>query len=245
MRITRLYHPHPLSCGDTVSLESDSSNHLVKVLRIPSGSPVILFNGDGYDYHCTTLDRDHRHTGISVDSRSEKDTESPLDITLFQGLSKHDRMETSIQKCVELGIRRIVPVLFARSNVRLDQNKRDKKIQHWTRVAISACEQSGRSRVPQLDDVIQPEDFTDRLDDIPVRIVLDPEADRTLKDIDIQSGKLCYVIGPEGGLSQDEFELLEQLQFQRIRFGSRILRTETAGPAVLSAMQVLWGDCGR
>jgi len=245
MRVTRLYHPHPLNCGDTVSLAGDSSKHLVKVLRTPSGSPVMLFNGDGYDYHCTTLDTDHKHTAISVDSRTERDTESPLDITLFQGLSKHDRMDTTIQKCVELGIRRIIPVLFARSNVRLDKNKRARKVEHWTRVAISACEQSGRSRIPELGDVIQPEDLSEKLDDIPVRIVLDPEADKTLKDIDIHSNKLCYVIGPEGGLSQEEFELLEQLQFQRIRFGSRILRTETAGPAVLSAMQVLWGDCGR
>lgn len=245
MRITRLYHPQPLHCGDTVLLESDSSNHLVKVLRTPSGSPVILFNGDGYDYHCTTLDMNHKRTGISIDSRTETATESPLDITLFQGLSKHDRMETTIQKCVELGIRRIVPVLFARSNVRLDQSKRDKKIKHWNRVAISACEQSGRSRIAEVSEIIQPEDFTDKLDDIPVRMALDPEASRTLKEVDIQHGKLCYAIGPEGGLNRGEFELLEQLQFKRIRFGSRILRTETAGPAVLSAMQVLWGDCGQ
>ena len=244
MRITRLYHPHPLDCGHTVSLENDASNHLVKVLRTPVNTTVVLFNGDGYDYLCTTLDTDRKHTTLSIDSRRENPCESPLATTLVQGLSKHDRMETTIQKCVELGINRIIPTLFQRSNVRLDKDKRSKKLEHWKRVAVGACEQSGRSHIPEITEILEPGDIAPLLEGIDTRLVLDPEADTALHDIGDADGSVCYIISPEGGVNDDEFGLLDSMDFTRIRFGSRVLRTETAGPAVLSALQVMWGDCG-
>ena len=234
MRISRLYHPEQLTCGEETTLTAEASNHLVKVLRTSPGSPVTLFNGDGFDYQATTLDNNPRKTRVAIETKIEKSNESNLDITLIQGLSRHDRMDATIQKSIELGVNRIIPVLCQRSNAKLDASKREKKLSHWKKIAISACEQSGRSELcSHKDDWLHPD---------AERLLLDPESSVRLKNISLEEISVEILVGPEGGLNAEEISLLTDSGFSSICFGPRILRTETAGPAVISALQTLWGD---
>ena len=246
MRISRLYHPEQLTCGEETILSAEASSHLVKVLRTKPGAPVILFNGDGCDYQATTLDNNPRKTRVLIEAKLEKSNESNLDITLIQGVSRHDRMDATIQKSIELGVNRIIPVLCQRSNAKLDTSKREKKLSHWKKIAISACEQSGRSSIPEICEILPlSELYTHKVDWLhpdAEKLLLDPESSTRLKNIDIIGNAVEILIGPEGGLNAGEISQLTDCGFSSICFGPRILRTETAGPAVISALQTLWGD---
>jgi 16S rRNA (uracil1498-N3)-methyltransferase len=242
VRITRLYHPEKLTCGDTTNLDTNASNHLIRVLRTSKDSPVILFNGDGFDYSCRTLDENPKKTLIAIESKAEVKSESHLKITLLQGLSRQDRMEATIQKSVELGVNKIIPVLCQRSNAKLTRDKQIKKISHWQNVVISACEQSGRSVIPEITDIISLNNIIPSLEPDAYRIILNPEVKTSLKEVKLTHPAIEIFIGPEGGLNNDEISFLAENNFENICFGPRILRTETAGPAVISALQMLWGD---
>lgn len=242
MRITRLYHPEKLSCGETTQLDSNASNHLVRVLRSKTGSDVILFNGDGFDYRCRTLDADSKKTSVTVESKVQTNNESNLCITLIQGLSRQDRMEATIQKSVELGVNRIIPVICQRSNSKLPKDKQLKKLQHWCKVVISACEQSGRSSIPEITEITSLHDLAPQLNHDALKLQLDPQAEISLKDMCYKHQEIEIFIGPEGGLNEDETAHLKENKFEGIRLGPRILRTETAGPAAIGALQTLWGD---
>lgn len=242
MRITRLHHPESLQCGSTVLLDANTSNHLVRVLRSKPGTAVTLFNGDGFDYLCKTIDTDPKKTSVSIESRLQVDNESNITITLIQGLSRQDRMETTIQKSVELGVNRIIPVICQRSNHKLVKEKKLKKLEHWRKVAISACEQSGRCIIPDVLQITMLDELSMVLQPGALKLNLAPEAQQSLKDTNGNHKEIEIFIGPEGGLNNEEIETLEKDGFENIRFGPRILRTETAGPAVISAIQTLWGD---
>lgn len=242
MRLTRLYHPDKLSCGTNTQLDNNTSNHLIRVLRSREGSAVILFNGDGFDYLCTTLDTNAKKASLAVESKTRVDNESNLSITLIQGISRQERMETSIQKSVELGVNKIIPVICQRSNYRITTDKKLKKYLHWKKIVISACEQSGRSSIPIISDIISLEELPAQLNALAQKINLNPMAEKSLSYFKEEGSIKEIFIGPEGGLNDDETKLLQQMNFTDIRFGPRILRTETAGPAVISAIQTLWGD---
>ncbi|MBT8120254.1 MAG: 16S rRNA (uracil(1498)-N(3))-methyltransferase [Gammaproteobacteria bacterium] len=242
MRITRLYHGGDLHCGDSTRVDANASNHLIRVLRSKPGADVILFNGDGYDYLCKTIDTDPKKTSLSIESRIEVNKESSISITLIQGLSRQDRMETTIQKSIELGVNRIIPVICQRSNYRLTKEKETKKLEHWRKVAISACEQSGRCLIPEIVGITSLKELASLLSPDALKLNLDPAANDSLKESDYSHTGIEIFIGPEGGLNNDEREGLTSDGFNNIRFGPRILRTETAGPAVISAVQTLWGD---
>ncbi len=242
MRITRLYHPNNLECGSTIQLNADTSSHLIRVLRTKQNHPVTLFNGDGYDYQCKTIDTDPRKTSVLIETKNRVDNESNLSITLLQGLSRQDRMDTTIQKCVELGVNKIIPVICQRSNVRMDNDKQLKKHQHWNKVAISACEQSGRCSIPEITNIMPLNKITNILQTGALKILLSPNSSMSLKDTEQNNQVIEIFIGPEGGFNSDEVQHLKKINFNEIMFGPRILRTETAGPAVLSALQMLWGD---
>lgn len=247
MRITRLYHAAELNCGDTTQLNAETSSHLIRVLRSKTGSAVILFNGDGFDYLCKTLDENSRKTLLSIDSKIPLNNESNLDITLIQGISRNDRLETSIQKSIELGVNSIMPVICQRSNTKVPRDKMQRKTDHWQKVAISACEQSGRGIIPKINDIISLHDISQHLKDDALKITLNPDAKFSLKELSLKQAEnpslsIQIFIGPEGGLSTDEIDWLQKNNFTDICFGPRILRTETAGPAVISALQLLWGD---
>ncbi len=242
MRITRLYYPENLECGKTAPLNSDASNHLIRVLRTKKDASIILFSGDGYDYSCKILDANAKKTSVFIESKTQTNNESNLSITLIQGLSRQDRMETTVQKSVELGINKIIPVICQRSNNRLTTDKKIKNREHWQKVAISACEQSGRSFVPKVLDIISLNDINPLLNTQATKLNLNPTAEISLKNMNNNQQAIELFIGPEGGLNIDESTFLKDNNFTDIRFGPRILRTETAGPAVISALQMLWGD---
>jgi len=247
VRITRLYHSKNLICGETTELDKSTSSHLVRVLRTKTETPVILFNGDGYDYLCKTLNNHPKKNLITVESKIKTNNESSLSITLIQGLSRLDRMETTIQKSVELGVNKIMPVLCQHSNSKLSEDKQHKKLAYWRKVAISACEQSGRSILPEIIEISSLNKIDSLLNPDALKIILNPQTEKSLKELELNQNKdnnnaIEIFIGPEGGLSEAEITRLQALQFQNIHFGPRILRTETAGPAVISALQMLWGD---
>lgn len=241
MRAIRVYHPENLNCGETTFLHADNSNHLIRVLRTKKDSSIILFNGDGFNYHCTTLDNNHKKTQLFINTKQQADNESNLNITLFQGLSRHDRMDTTIQKSVELGANKIVPVICQRSNIKTNKEKLNKKLIHWGKILISACEQSGRCTLPGIEEIILLDDIHRYIKRDSLNIILNPLSNTSIKNLD-KNDSISIFIGPEGGLKDDEIALLEKNNFESANFGPRTLRTETAGPAVISSLQILWGD---
>ena len=242
MRITRLYHPDYLECGLTIQLSPDNSNHIIRVLRTKPDSHITLFNGDGHEYQCKTIDTHPKKTSVLIETKNVVDNESNLSITLLQGLSRHDRMETTIQKSVELGVNRIIPVICQRSNVKMDEEKKLKKHQHWNKVAISACEQSGRCIIPEVTKITPLNKTGNALKEEAFKILLNPRSQLSLKENTQKNQLIEIFIGPEGGIDDDEIQYLKDISFNDIMFGPRTLRTETAGPAVISALQMLWGD---
>lgn len=241
MRTIRLYTPQPLYCDEILKLENKTAHHLIKVLRTKTGTGVVLFNGDGFDYNATLIETDPKNTTLSIDRVVDTANESPLNITLLQGLSRGDRMEVSIQKSVELGVKRIIPVTCERSNYAVKADRIKKKVEHWQQIIISACEQSGRATIPQLIDIHTYADAIKLYGDH-LKIILSTDSTDTLSNLNPSEKNICLFIGPEGGLTPEEIKLATQNAYKEIKFGPRILRTETAGPAVISAIQALWGD---
>lgn len=239
----RIYHDGELLLEADINLSQQASHHLSKVLRARAGDSLILFNGDGNDYHAVFRTTDNRQAQAHIENVTACDTESPLDITLLQGLSRNDRMDTTLQKTTELGVSTIVPVICEYSKFRLDEKRLEKKMQHWHNVIISACEQSSRALIPTLH---RPLSFVDSLAHLEKTdaYLLSPGACIRLSEQHPETDSLTVFIGPESGLTDDELILIENTGCRTVSFGPRILRTETAGPAVIAAMQALWGDMG-
>ncbi|RRQ22209.1 16S rRNA (uracil(1498)-N(3))-methyltransferase [Thiohalobacter thiocyanaticus] len=241
MPTPRIYLPQPLTSGSTVQLDPRAQRHAVKVLRLQVGDSLILFNGEGGEY-CATLE-DTRREGAQVSIREfiDQKRESPLDIALLQGIARGEKMDLILQKAVELGVSRVVPLATERSQVKLSGERLNKRMQHWRGVIIHACEQCGRNRLPELADMQNlsaalAAHTPDRLG-----LLLDPTAERGPHDL-AATRALSLLIGPEGGLSASERGQARNAGFQGVRLGPRILRTETAGLAALAALQCLYGD---
>ena len=239
---TRLYTDQILHCSETLKLENKTSHHLIKVLRTKIGSQLIIFNGDGFDYAATLTDIKSKNIALlSIAEKTKIDNESPLNLTLLQGISRGNRMETTIQKSVELGINEIIPIVCTRSNYTIRPERIQKKIEHWKQIITSACEQSGRSKIPRLSDIMAFSDAIKLYDD-KLKIVLSTDADQSIRSLQSSNKNVCVCIGPEGGLTPEEVSQAKNNSYQDIKFGPRILRTETAGPAVISALQTIRGD---
>jgi 16S rRNA (uracil1498-N3)-methyltransferase len=241
MRNVRIHVETPLTAGAGVVLAADAARHVAVVLRLRAGAMLELFDGSGGSHRGRILAADKRSVTIQLESFDRQERESPLQTTLVQGISRGQHMDYTLQKAVELGVARIVPVLTEHSNVRLDEARAERRVEHWRRVVIGACEQCGRNRVPE---VCPPQPLAawlerDRSDS---RLVLDPEADRGLNTFPPPVTGMSLLSGPEGGLSQMEIRASLAAGWQAVRLGPRILRTETAAVAALAASQVLWGD---
>ncbi|HEC30257.1 MAG TPA: 16S rRNA (uracil(1498)-N(3))-methyltransferase [Gammaproteobacteria bacterium] len=242
MRITRIYHPEELASGQEVELEAQAATHLTRVLRAKEKTSVILFNGNGSEYH-TMITRIHRNRAwVKIQSYEIVNRESSLDITLAQGISRGERMDYTLQKAVELGITRFIPLYTERSITRLEAGRLEKRLKHWRGIAISACEQSGRNVIPEISNPENLDTWTTSTEKPSLRLVMEPVATCNLNGITFQNENIILVIGPEGGLSKNEIHLCTQQGFTGIRMGPRILRTETAAVSALSIMQGLWGD---
>jgi len=242
MRITRFYCPNLQAEEHAFTLPPSAHRHAVQVLRLKQGDKVRLFNGLGFECDAELIDVTKRESRVSLRSAITNNNESPLNITLLQGISRGERMDYALQKAVELGVNRVIPVVTERCNVQLSGGREDKRLSHWQGVIVSACEQSGRSLLPSLTNVMQLDEALLEID-VPCKLVLDPLASTGFNDIKQQS-KIALLIGPEGGLSEQEIQQATMTGFQSIRFGPRILRTETATAAALAVVQSLWGDLG-
>jgi 16S rRNA (uracil1498-N3)-methyltransferase len=220
----------------------------MKVLRLGTGDELTLFDGQGGEYACRIHSCRYDAAVAEVLSWRDVERESPLDLTLAQGLQSGEKMDLTIQKAVELGVGRIAPVLTRRSVVRLEGERAKKRAAHWRAVAVSACEQCGRNRVPE---VAEPENLRDWLGRPPVppgakplRLMLDPGASVSLDAFPRPEAATAVelLVGAEGGLTPEEADLALLAGFSAVRLGPRVLRTETAGLAALAAIQCLWGD---
>lgn len=243
MRRPRLFVPGPLASGAIVDLPEQAARHVIQVLRLRLGADLILFDGAGGEYHGTLRSVDRRGAAVELGERIARELESPLTIVLGQGISRGERMDYAIQKAVELGAHRIAPLTTERTVVNLDAERRERRFSHWQGVVQSACEQCGRNRLPVLD---TPQPLAAWLDSCGegLKLVLDASGSEGLRGLPRPSGPVFLVIGPEGGLSGAEIAQAQQAGFTSVRLGPRILRTETAGVAVLAALQVMWGDAG-
>ncbi|MCW0399659.1 Ribosomal RNA small subunit methyltransferase E [Xanthomonas sacchari] len=242
MRLTRCHVELPLHAGAELSLPEDVANHLLRVLRLREGDPCVLFNGDGRDYPAELLQAGKRNASVRIGAAQPVDNESPLAITLLQGVARGEKMDLILQKATELGVAAIVPVWAERTEVKLDAARVDKRVAHWRSVVISACEQSGRARVPQLSAPLALADAARAAADSPCRLILDPQGDHRLRSLTIGGAAATIAIGPEGGWSPRDRATLEAAGFVGLRLGPRILRTETAGLAAIAALQAHHGD---
>ncbi len=242
MNLPRFYCREALSPGAHVELPEPVARHAVRVLRMPPGAPMVLFDGRGGEYlaHIERIERDRVFAELAAWNDIER--ESPLAITLVQALQAGEKMDFTIQKAVELGVRDFVPVESRRSVMRLAGERAAKRVAHWQGVSASACEQCGRNQVPlvapleRLDQWLARPAPADTL-----RLILAPDAPGTLADI-APAQKVQLLIGAEGGLDPQEVIAAQQSGFVAVRMGPRVLRTETAGLAALAVLQALWGD---
>lgn len=240
-RIPRLYHDGPLSTGATIELAERGARH-IQALRLRVGDAVTLFNGDGTEWQATLTLIGKRGTLADVGRHTVIDRESPLEVRLLQGVCASDRMDLVLQKATELGATVIQPVVTSRSIVRLSSERQERRRMHWRNVVIAACEQCGRNTIPAVEASVA---FTDLLTGLPEegpRLLLSPDGIINLRALPVPE-RVTLLIGPEGGLAPDERMLALAAGFTAVRFGPRILRTETAPLAALAAIQALWGDC--
>ena len=242
MRIHRVHTQQVLEPGLEVLLEEAAAHYLGRVLRVTSGQAVLLFNGDGFEYRAEVLRAGRRDIRLAVTSRRPGLPESALLITVVQALSRGERMDQTLQKCTELGAAAFQLLVSERSELRLADDKLARRIEHWQGVVISACEQSGRARVPEVRPPLavsawlaQPEEGS--------RLVLDPQAPTALAGAEF--GRcLELAVGPEGGFTPGELLSMREGGVQSVALGPRILRTETAAPAAVAILQSLAGDLG-
>lgn len=241
MNLPRFYCREALSPGAHVELPEPVARHAVRVLRLPPGAPMVLFDGRGGEYlaHLERIEKNRVFAELA-DWR-DVERESRLAVTLVQALQAGDKMDFTIQKAVELGVRDIVPVDSRRSVLKLAGDRAGKRVAHWQGVAASACEQCGRNQVPLVAPLERLEQWLARPADGGLRLMLAPDAEETLADL-VPATRVQLLIGAEGGLDPQEMIAARQAGFRAVRLGPRVLRTETAGLAALAALQALWGD---
>ncbi len=244
MRISRVYVRESLAISSSIKLDTAASHYIRNVLRLKPGAIVALFNGqDEYDYR-SRLEFDGKQTIATVESKDKLQTESPLESEIIQGLSRSDHLDFSIQKCTELGVKKISIFNAEHSQIPLKPAQQDKRLAHWRAIAVKACEQSGRHVPPVIEFYKSLDDILDTSVGKLNRILLEftgqtlPES---LKNFS-QKDQVSILIGPEGGLSSSEIKKAQNHDFRSTKLGPRVLRTETAAITSLAIVQSLWGD---
>lgn len=241
MRITRVYNSCDLQAQSTITLNDDAAFHLLKVLRLKQGDKVAVFDGCGHEA-LTTIVNDHKICQVQIDNIYTINTESNLNLSIAQVLSKGDKMDFTIQKAVELGVNNIYPLFSKRCNIKLDEKRIVKKQDSYFKIIVGACEQSGRAFIPKLHNIC---DFTDFISEHSQAnlLLLDPKQKTKIKDLKLDLSKeTILIIGPEGGLDNSEIELAKEHNALGISLGPRILRTETAALVALSILGSSFGD---
>ena len=251
MRLTRVCLAQPLAAGATMLADERATVHLTRVLRLSRDAPLRVFDGAGAEHAATLGTLRGAQVEIRVGEAVTARAESPLAITLVQGVSRGERMDYTIQKATELGVQRVVPVLAERSIVRLDAVQAVRKLEHWRGVALAACEQCGRARLPAID---APRSLVEQLAapaapavsaaaaGVALRLLLTPDGEQHLGALPDDLAAVELLVGPEGGLSDAELKLARRAGFVGLKLGPRVLRTETAALAAIAALQALRGD---
>jgi 16S rRNA (uracil1498-N3)-methyltransferase len=249
MRLTRIFVDAALTSGVALQLPPEQTQHLTRVLRLQVGAALRLFNAQGGEFDATIESIRKHDATVLVGGHHAVERESPLQVTLLQGIARGEKMDLILQKAAELGVTAVVPVTTARSTVRLDDATAQRKHAHWQGVLIGACEQCGRNAIPAL---AVPAGLTAAMvnDVSQLKLLLEPGADATsLKTLiaaafhtAMRNPTICLLVGPEGGLDPQEVQLAKQAGFASCQLGPRVLRTETAALAALAALQALAGD---
>ena len=242
MPIPRFYIPTPLAAPARIALPAAAAHHAVRVLRLQVGDALTMFNGLGGEYSARIVALSKHDVTVDIERHVAVECESPLRVTLVQALSSAERMDFSIQKAVELGVTQIVPVHSERCLLRLQAERAAKRVQHWQQVVISACEQCGRNRIPEVRPIATLTAWLASPGHDTQRWLLSPEAGTALRDLPRPLQPVELLVGPEGGFTDAENAAAQRAGCHAVRLGPRVLRTETVAPAVLAAMQVLWGD---
>ena len=245
MRLTRVHVDAPLGVGLRVPLPAAAATHLQRVLRLGEGDACVLFNGDGCDYDARIQAAGKRELLVDVIGARAVDNESPLPITLVQGVARGEKMDWILQKATELGVAACVPVDSERSEVKLDAARAARRVAHWRSVIASACEQCGRARLPSIEAPLPLGAALAALPEGGARLLLDPQGTLDVAGLRLDDRlpmSLVLAVGPEGGWSPRDREQLYGAGFEGLRLGPRILRTETAGIAAMAALQARWGD---
>lgn len=240
MRTPRFYDDQPLAAEQIVDLSDAVVQHVCRALRMRVGDPIILFNGDGNEYHAQLETVEKRRASVRIQDVTQPTVESPLQIRIGQSLSRGERMDYAVQKATEMGMQQMFPLFSERCEVKLNNERQDKRIRHWQQVAISACEQSGRCAVPTINAPQTLEQWVQQ-EDAELKLVLHHHTATPLGDF-TPPQSVALLIGPEGGLTEKEVELAQDHGFQPVAFGPRVMRTETAPVAALALLQHLWGD---
>jgi len=239
--VTRVHSGVPLEPGLETELSDAAAHHVLKVLRLRSGDPLVLFDGRGADFGAEIVSCVRSRVRVRVLEAQPGVVESPLQVTLVQAVSRTDRMDWTIQKATELGVHAIAPVLTTRSVVRLDGAQALRKLEHWRSIIVNACEQCGRSTLPLIHEPQPLSSYLERSSP-GARILLDPSGTQELGATPAGDGAIEMLIGPEGGFETAELAHARLAGFVAMKLGPRILRTETAGVAALAILQALHGD---
>ena len=246
MRIPRIFTPQELHSNSVITLDSAASHYLTRVLRMQAGRELVLFNGQGGEFSARIESLDKQCASVVCLHKVELNRDSPLQIELVIGISRGERMDWILQKATELGVSHIQPVFSARTEVRLKGDRLQKKLLHWQQILISACEQCQLNIVPKLIAPVNLEDYCRDKANAQLKFVLHHRTDQSLaalnKTLQQPPSSVVLLVGPEGGLSEDEISLALDNNFKPLKLGPRVLRTETAPIVALSVVQQLWGD---
>ena len=239
----RFYHSNPLGLNQIITLDEFASHHALRVMRVKVDDFLILFNGDGFDYKGRVSDINKKTINVEILSKEKNNNESPININLFQSISSNEKMDMVIQKATELGVSSIQPIFTSRSTIKLSLDRTKKRLIHWKQVSISACEQSGRSKIPTIKSPIGFDQISEGIKTNSLNLLLHPDNLEESSNLPNEySGDINIFIGPEGGFSQDEALLLKKQNCINIQLGPRILRTETAPLAIIAILQYKYGD---
>jgi 16S rRNA (uracil1498-N3)-methyltransferase len=239
----RFYHSNPLGLNQIITLDEFASHHALRVMRVKVDDFLILFNGDGFEYRGRVSDINKKTINVEILSKEKNNSESPININLFQSISSNEKMDMVIQKATELGVSSIQPIFTSRSTIKLSLDRTKKRVIHWKQVSISACEQSGRSKIPTIKPPIEFDQISEGIKTNSLNLLLHPDNLEESSNLPNEySGDINIFIGPEGGFSQDEVLLLKKQNCINIKLGPRILRTETAPLAIIAILQYKYGD---
>ena len=240
MRVSRLWVSAPLQTGGYIELDDAAAHYVRSVLRLKQDQAIDLFNGTGGEYRCRLTEVSRKSVRVHVEQFIDRAVESPLVVKLGMGISRGDRMDWALQKAVELGVSQLTPLITERCVIKFNDEKKQQRHQHWQGIIKHASEQSGRTHLPDLTAIGEISTWLPKQQGLCV--FLDPFAEQTLSELQPLDQQVTLLSGPEGGFSDQERQAAKAQGFVPVRLGARILRTETAVLAALTAVQTLWGD---